>query len=317
MSRVVAIIAAFAPSPTQFARVIEATLAQTSSILVVDNGEGRGLESVRWSSRVERLDLHGNAGVAAAHNAGARHAFRCGATHILLLDHDSIPKPGMLDALLRAWRELSGQGEQVASVGANYKDPRRPEVSPYVRVDGWQFRRVSNRDATARPFVSYVISSGCLISAHAFQTIGPMDERFFIDYVDIEWGLRAANMGWKTFGVCAAELEHALGDAPLHILGRSYPLRSPERHFYMVRNGVHLVVRGDLPVSWRFVEAYRLLRWVLAYATLPPNRSKHIASMWQGLVAGIKGRLGVRDPVAQVAGAPAATAVPKKGFTNT
>jgi rhamnosyltransferase len=243
---------------------------------------------------LERIDMDGNHGVAAAQNAGMRRAFARGASHVLLLDHDSVLRPGATAALLKAWDEQTRAGKQVAAIGANYRDPRRPAVSPFIRIDGWRFKRVVATAPGAAASVSYVISSGSLISQQAFDAVGPMKETFFVDYVDTEWGLRAGRKGWESFGAFDAHLEHALGDESLRILGSAYPFHSPLRHYYMARNAVWLIARTPLPVGTRFVEAWRLLRRFVAYAIFAPNPHLHIVAMLSGLGDGLRGRLGAR-----------------------
>lgn len=293
---VVAVVVAFAPAQDRFAEVLAAAGEQCAAVIVVDNAEGAGLETIRWSDALERVDMGGNAGVAAAQNAGLRRAFALGATYALLLDHDSVPGQGMVASLVAAFDGLVAAGEQVATVGANYRDPRRPRATPFIRVSGWRMHRLDNRDPAAIHAVSYVISSGSLVSASAFRDVGAMNEQLFIDYVDVEWGLRAGRLGWRSFGVCGALLDHELGDAPLTILGHSFPLRGPTRHYYMVRNGLWLILRGSLPMGWKFVEGWRLARRALAYALLAPNRANHVRSMLRGFRDGCAGRLGAMRP---------------------
>ena len=291
-SRVTAVIVAFAPPPARFAAVLAAAADQCASVIVVDNGNGEGLHDVTWSELIERVDMRGNSGVAAAQNAGLRRAFERGASHALLLDHDSVAGPGMVASLLEAHDRLLAAGERVASVGANYVDPRRPGVSPFVAVAGWRLARLANDDPAAIVRPSYVVSSGCLIANAAFVAIGPMAEDLFIDYVDIEWGLRAGALGWQSFGVCAAHLDHRLGDEPLRLWGARVPMHSPLRHYYIVRNAVWLIARSSLPGRWKVAEGSRMAMRAVAYALLSNERRRHLGAMCRGVVDGLSGRLG-------------------------
>jgi rhamnosyltransferase len=303
-----AVVIAFAPSDRErFARVLEAVSAQVGHVIVADNGGGAGLEGIAWGARLERLDMGGNTGVAAAQNAGIRCAFERGASHVLMLDQDSVPHPGMAKALLEAERCLVAAGERVAAVGANYEDPRRPGVSPFVRIDGWRLVRVSNRELGTVVRASYLISSGCLIGAAAFAAVGPMNEALFVDGIDIEWGLRAGTFGWHSFGVCDARLDHRLGEEPLRVLGRCLPAHSPARHYTIVRNAVWMMAHRPLPAGWKVAEALRTTARGIAFGLFSSQRVAHLQAIARGLVDGLRGRLGPDPRGAPSAWPPAAT----------
>ena len=289
-TRIVAVVVAYRPDATRFARVLQAVREQVDAIVIVDNGRGVGLDAV--GSDMERIDMQSNAGVAAAQNAGLRRAYAGGASHVLLLDHDSVPGKGMVAALLEAWQRLAADGVRVAAVGANPTDPRRPGESAFVRIVGWRVQRVPLAGAAAVVDVSYLISSGCLISAAAFGAVGPMEERLFIDYVDTEWGLRAGQLGWSCHGVCAARLEHPLGDEPLAVAGATLSRHSPERNYYIVRNMVWLARASALPRQWKWAEGLRSLGRAGAMVLLAPPRGQRLRAMWRGLRDGLRGRLG-------------------------
>jgi rhamnosyltransferase len=290
--RVAAVVVAYRPEPARLARVLAALTPQVDATIVVDNAQGAGLEGVAFGPCLERLDMHGNAGVAAAQNAGLQHAFAQGASHVLVLDHDSVPADGMVDTLLQAWLRLTSEGQRVAAVGANSVDPRRPDVSPFVRIGTLRTRHVRVNDPSAVLPVSFLISSGSLISAAAFAAIGPMEARLFVDYIDVEWCLRAAGLGWTCHGVAGARMEHALGDEPLDVLGRRLPVRSPARHYYTVRNAVWLIQRSALPRRWKRVETLRMICFAAIYVFWAPQRSRHARAMWRGLQDGLRERMG-------------------------
>ncbi|HZV92654.1 MAG TPA: glycosyltransferase family 2 protein [Caldimonas sp.] len=299
--RIVAVLVAYRPEPELFAKVLAAIDDQVAAAIVVDNGNGAGLEQIAFDERLERIDMHGNAGVAAAQNAGIRRALSAGATHVLILDHDSVSAFGMTDKLLRATHDLEASGERVAAVGADYHDPRHPDSSPFVVMRPWGFGRVvspTQADAVAVPFL---ISAGSLIGADALTDVGLMEERLFIDYIDIEWCLRARGKGWTCHGVPGARLEHRLGDAvlacgssgrPVRIFGRTFSSRSPLRHYYMFRNGCWLVLHSALPLRWKLLETKRLVACFGVIAMFATQRRQQVRAMAKGVVHGIRGCLG-------------------------
>jgi rhamnosyltransferase len=90
------------------------------------------------------------------------------------------------------------------------------------------------------------ITSGAMINAEIFRTLGLMEEQLFIDYVDIEFSLRMRAAGFKIVESSNALLAHSLG----HIVTRKMFNRSffvtnhsPQRRYYITRNRSLLIAR--------------------------------------------------------------------------
>src|SRR5712671_6312085 len=88
---------------------LRALSGQVEHIVVADNGSGK--ESAAFFEGLVGLGavvlrLGRNLGVGAAHNAGIERARTFGASHVLLLDQDSVPAPDMVGALLEAEARL-------------------------------------------------------------------------------------------------------------------------------------------------------------------------------------------------------------------
>src|SRR5689334_17381839 len=117
MSKVFAIVVTYRPD-AQVAECVRALEPQVERILIVDNGSGpehlQALQAL-CGDKVRLLALGRNLGVGAGHNAGIAAAREAGATHVLLLDQDSVPAPDMARALLEAEATLLAKGEKVGA----------------------------------------------------------------------------------------------------------------------------------------------------------------------------------------------------------
>src|SRR6185437_13061642 len=122
--------------------------------------------------------------------------------------------------------------------------------------------------------------------------VGAMDDALFIDNVDLDWCFRARVAGYALYGVCAAGLDHRLGDARRRLPGlpRGVVVHAPRRLFYMMRNRVLLYRRAYTPRRWIAQDVPRLIVKFLLFALLIPPRWKNVRSMLAGLRAGIAGR---------------------------
>lgn len=292
---VVAIVVTFRPSLRRLDQLLASTLAQVDHLVIVDNGSPASLVTqlrARTNARMDLISLTENQGIAAAQNVGISHARTLPCTHVLLLDHDSVPAPDMVGRLLAALQALTRAARPVAAVGPRYADERQDNPPPFIRVRGLRLQRCRCDREEDVVEVDYLIASGSLIPMAAINTAGLMNEALFIDYVDIEWGLRARRHGLQSFGVCGARMAHDLGEQPVRFLGRAYPVHSPLRHYYHVRNAVWLYARSGLPLNWKIVDGWRLLLKFGFYSTMTPPRLQHASMMALGIIHGIVGRLG-------------------------
>lgn len=298
--RVVAVVVTFQPDGKLLCQILEALEGQVGSVVVVDNGSSEDVSRhcpPGSAGRVAWKYLGRNTGVAGAQNAGIREAMQKGATHVLLLDHDSIPAPGMVSALVEAYRVLSSPGRKVAAVGPRYKLRGTDQSSFFVRFGALRFKKIfcDGRGALEHVRADFLISSGCLIPVESLSEIGLMDESLFVDHVDTEWFLRARACGYESYGVARAVMEHCLGDrlARLPFLGkRGLPVHTPSRFYYIFRNSFLLYRRGYVSRSWKLNDAIRLFLLSIIFATIIPPRLQYCRMMTRGVLDGLRGRSG-------------------------
>lgn len=295
-TRVCGVIVTYNPDLQALLRLIEAVRPQLDALVIVDNGKGQGLAPIATEHAGELIPLGDNFGIARAQNRGIDRAMALGATHVLLLDQDSIPAPDMVARLLAAERTLTARGLKVAAVGPSYLDDRQGEAAPFVYLDGFSLKRRGDGGADGIVEADFLIASGCLIARDSLDAIGPMIEEIFIDYVDIEWGLRARERGYHSYGVYGALMHHALGDSWVDFRGRRIPVHSPLRHYYHLRNAIWLARRPWISWRWRLVLAWRVVRQFLFFSFLVPDGAKHARMMARGIWHGLTGRMGKLGP---------------------
>lgn len=237
------------------------------------------------------ISNNANLGIATALNQGITAAFAAGARLVFLFDQDSEPSAEIFHGLNQAIDTLKSKGTKVALVGPAYFDTRQGVKFPFIRLDGLRFRRMPAEGHTPIE-VSYLITSGSCIDLAAWQEIGGMDETLFIDCVDIEWGLRAKAKGFHIFGIPDLVMQHTLGEEPVVVFGKKYPLHSPLRHYYFFRNTTLLLKRAYIPLGWKLQEFYKIPLRFVVYSMFTNTRWAHMCMMLRGLRDGVLGRLG-------------------------
>ncbi|MBK9615388.1 MAG: hypothetical protein IPO35_07635 [Uliginosibacterium sp.] len=137
-----------------------------------------------------------------------------------------------------------------------------------------------------------MISSGTLLSLEAANAVGRFDESLFIDYVDVEFGLRCQEKGFVSLVIKKAKMAHSLGEVPLKFWRWSLPSHAPLRRRYQVRNAILLIRRRSIPLVWKLSEAVRILLRLI-FALIASGKSASVLSSWYlGLRDGVQGGKG-------------------------
>jgi rhamnosyltransferase len=253
---VAAIVVAYRPVHAQIKKLI-AVLAQDCAVVyVMDNGGGHDAiaDTLRNVPSVRIVDMEGNRGIGAALNFGFQLAKTSGAKYVATFDQDSEPPLGLTAGLVNALEQLASSGVRVAAVGPRIVDLRNAKRFEYAfmrRQAGWP-TAVRCSHGSAYVEADFLITSGCLISLSAFESVGPFDQTLFVDCTDMEWCFRARAIGYRLYGVCSATMPHELGSgASARALGITILGHSPIRRYYYARNTVRLLKLSHITIGWK------------------------------------------------------------------
>ena len=224
MQKVWAVIVTHEPDLARLEENLTAIVPQVQGVVVYDNGSDesdtirRVVQDVTKDGRSLRVVLGGrNAGLAVALNAGIEEAWNHGATHVLLLDQDSVADSEMVQKL------LAQTTEGVAIVSPLIVD-RNVEAVSYDRGSTYAIRRA--------------ITSGSLLSVSAWRDVGGYDERLFVDWVDFEFCDALRKRGWVIIRTHSTALlhEHGRQERFFSALGRDYTGRWDARKTFYRQN---------------------------------------------------------------------------------
>ena len=246
--------------------------------------------------------LKENPGLAYAQNVAINRARQKGATHILMLDQDSLPDFDMVKKLSEIYKTAK---TKVAAVGPVYKNRHNGSLSGFMTLGYFSNKRYKptdlNRSQNLVPpktppkiECDFLISSGTLFSVEAISKIGAMDETLFIDYIDTDWMLKAKAEGYKIYGAVQARMEHSLGEDCKRVwLGRwrTVPIHSAFRYYYIFRNSLLVQRKKYATRKWRWFELKRLVS-MLGFLLLNKNRIEKLSFAVKGISDGIRGKSG-------------------------
>ncbi len=215
---------------------LEAELAilHRLSVTVVDNASGdasveriaRAIQDRGWSAWVEILRMDENGGFASGNNAAIRRAITAShpPTYVLLLNPDTEVRPGAIATLL----EFMERKPEVGIAGcrlAYVNGAHQPSAFRFPTITGEVERglamtfasRLLHRFMTAEPSakqearVEWVTGAVMLVRREVFESVGLMDEGYFLYFEEVDFILNARRAGWPCWYVPSACVMHTMG----------------------------------------------------------------------------------------------------------
>ena len=295
--RVAAIIVLYHPDLKLLERLLLSVAPQIHYLVIVDNTPQPApaleiLLNLYWK-QLRYLPLGDNKGIAAAQNRGIQTIMGEGYSHVLLLDQDSFPDANMVHELLVAEAAMLNRHINVAAVGPMFIDEKNGTDLKAIRHAWMRVKKIAIDRSSTQPVESdYLISSGSLIRLSMIREVGLMREELFIDWVDIEWGLRALRMNSKCFIVPSALMTHSIGDQFVRVLGKDINLHSDTRNYYNVRNATYLLSLKTMGWKWRTISIIKIPMYVLFYSWHSPRQRQSFLLLCKAVLDGARRKVG-------------------------
>jgi rhamnosyltransferase len=299
--RTAAVVVTYEPELEPLSRLIATLATQVRTIFVVDNASSN---SADWlpslpTACCQVIRLASNEGIAAALNRGFEHAeTEADLEFCAIFDQDSAPSADMIDKLEAYQDSLAVRGP-IAQIGPYFFEHNRNYYLPFIESKFGFPRRKRDPGNGTWTTADYLISSGALISMAAIKAVGKMDEGLFIDYVDIEWGLRARAAGYQSYGAFDVRMEHRIGEAALEVAGVRLAVHKPLRRYYYYRNALLLCRRRYISAAWKVNEVIRLAIKFFIFSALSQRRAADFTMMVKGIQDGLRGKTGKFDELHQ------------------
>lgn len=250
---------------------------ETAKVVVVDNDSGDGsadriaaaIAKHGWGTWAELLRAERNGGFAYGNNVAIRPALASAdpPRYIMLLNPDTVARPGALTSLL-AFME---QHPEVGIAGSRLEWPDgTPQLSAFrfhsvlseleqalqLGVATKLLRRwmVAPGIADQPGPADWVSGAAMMIRREVFESIGLMDEDYFMYYEEVDFTARAARAGFACWYVPASRVVHLIGQASGVTDPRQRRKRRPgywfdSRRRYFVRN-LGPVQAGLADLAW-------------------------------------------------------------------
>ncbi len=205
-------------------------------VVVVDNQSGDGsfdrlqaaVAGAGWGGQVEIVLSPVNGGFAAGNNLGIRTAQRADwrPSHVWLINPDAEVRPGALALLL----QFMAAHPRAGIVGGSMESPTG-EAWPYAFgfpsiwseidnslrlgfVSRWLARHAVLRRMGNRPEpVDWICGANFMIRGELLDSVGLMDEDYFLYFEEVDYCLQARRAGWECWYVPDARVMHIAGQS--------------------------------------------------------------------------------------------------------
>lgn len=167
-------------------------------VIVLDNGSTDGsVDCIRERfPEVEIMELGANHGFAKGSNAGIRVALERGAEYVWLLNNDTTVDPKALRALV----ERAESDPSIGAVGSAIyymSEPERLQAWGGGYVNFWLGRPRRFFSPVADEKIQFLMGASLLLRRSALESVGLLDEEFFLYWEDAEYCFRMRRAGWR------------------------------------------------------------------------------------------------------------------------
>jgi rhamnopyranosyl-N-acetylglucosaminyl-diphospho-decaprenol beta-1,3/1,4-galactofuranosyltransferase len=267
------------------------------SIIVVDNASADGTATAIRAAfpAVHVAELGANYGGAGGFAYGMARALADGATLIWLMDDDTVPEPGALEALLQAREAYPGGPPALVASSVQWTDGRaHPMNTPRAKPFAARGQREAAAAAGCIPIRSASFVS-ILVDADQCRRSGLPKADFFLWNDDFEFTTRLlrSSPGLLCPASVVVHKTRTFG---------STDVDPGDRFFYEVRNKLWTLRTGSLRLPERVLYGGATLRrWLRTYAA-SSDRGRLRSALGRGLAAGLRTRPRPNEQVLAAAG---------------
>jgi GT2 family glycosyltransferase len=259
----------------------ERTAGVTYEIIVVDNGsdrDGGAGELARRFPGILVIANPDNRGFAAANNQGLSVAR---GRYLLLLNSDTLQTENAIGKSVHYMDAhpdvgVLGIAHRNGDSALTHQPSTAAFPTPLRRALGllWSFvphSRYPNTtsDVPSEADVDWVVGSFFMIRRACLESVGPLDERFFVYGEDIDWCYQAWRAGWRVRFWPGVSLVHLGSSSASQVCDKTFMLYRNEMRFFRKNFSSASVLACYAAMSARLAAStlYQLFRWMAGRAT--------------------------------------------------
>ena len=278
--------------PTEeFLQNLAKARALCANVVAVDNSSeiNARLHTSLREQGIQVIFNRNKGGLAGAYNRGAEVLLEQQCDVVFLLDQDSDIEPSFFLRMMDACAKLS---THMFLMGPKIYEINLKKCMPVFQPGKHIPRRFRIDDEPEGLFPSLcIISSGSAISAAAYRKLGPFREDYFIEYIDIEYSLRAVSQNVPVYMNAGVTMRQTTGQIERH--GKNFTTNHQAwRRYYGARNAVHCLYTHRETWGLHWVSAVLAFHQATCVLRYEPDKFRKIIAILVGYLDGLLGRLG-------------------------
>lgn len=187
-------------------------LPTSTKIIIIDNSETNRSKNILTKTfpKIKLIKTPNNHGFAYGNNLGIRYALKNQATHVMIINPDVTVNKSFLKPLLKTFKAKPEAG-LVAPVHQHTQNNQSffglgGKVNwKTTKCEHINTKKLTLKSAKAYPFVSFAC---VLIKREVFETIGLLNELYFMYLEDVDYCLTAGEAGLKCYLEPRVKIKH-------------------------------------------------------------------------------------------------------------
>lgn len=237
-------------------------------IIVVDNfstdNSYNKLNKLKEEFEFILLKAKENNGFAAGNNIGIEYAKKMNADYIWLLNNDTLVNSDTLTNLVKGFQLSSRCG---ITIGKIYYESKRDiiwyaggNVNKHTsRTEHWRYNEKDTGNIEFPKVINFTTGCCMLISMELINTIGDLDETFFLYEEDLEYSLRTTRAGYQMLYIPDSIIYHKVSSSTSKKSGliQYYAVRNK---FSIIKTQFHSINKLTAYVYSTFQILYRCIK---------------------------------------------------------
>lgn len=290
LNEIISIIVVFKPDIEKFKDILKLHSSTFSKSVIVNNSPEINFGDL--PENIHIISCKSNIGLASALNRGISYAKKTGFKMCALFDQDTSFGSSFVNDMVSRINLYKSNSKVAVFAPIFYNNVT--QSFGYNIEFRFNFLYLNRTIPDQKKLIlnpDYVITSGSFIPTESINDIGLMLDELFIDFIDIEWCLRARRKKYSIVSFQDISLEHNMGSLRFKFLGKNYPINTPQRIYYYFRNSFYLYQKRNMPIGWKIVDFSRNLLRISFYLLLVDFKS-YFKPIFRGIIHGIYRKMG-------------------------
>lgn len=265
------------------------------STVVVDNGSTDGSADRLETDFPEIVLLRNqeNRGFTGGNNTGIAYAIENDFAYLMLLNNDTVITPPFLTCLINCINAAPSIGAIQPKIMYNYDRSVIWNAGTALNNFLFTFKTIGENEKDEGLYdkageIPWITGCCFLVRTDIIRQIGPLDDKFFIYYEDVDWSLKIRNRSHKLWYEPKAVIYHEAGMSDANRADHNEGKMSPFSHYMNVRNHLYIVRRYAGGINRLGAFFYQLVKF-FGYTGyfLIRGRLKKMRFAWKGFAHGL------------------------------